>query len=111
MTPPKPEPVETAEEFATRFVVAVLDGVRDDWTPTRQYGMATARVEARDAALVADAEARGARRVLEEMATLVSHSKWLNAETGSKEAGWGRAYQRAMRELRNKYTKGGADGG
>lgn len=103
MNPPKLEPVETAEGFATRIC--------GHQYRARGFGDVAGQVSARDAALVADAEARGARRALEEMATLVSHSKWLNADTGSKEAGWGRAYQRAMRELKAKYKKGGADGG
>ncbi len=94
VTPPKPEPVETAEEFAPCPICDRVDDHAHEF-----LDMLSDEAKARDAALVADAEARGAMKALDEFERLCRGGH-LHGEA------------RAMFErLRVKYTKGGADGG
>ncbi len=123
MTPPKPEPVDTAETAAKARecwcrtypnaekrrakeeklgdVSWFFSAEQMEEAYTAGY-LAAAESESRDAALVADAEARGARRVLEEIADRAD-----DIHTGSLAGD----YWLAFREIvcKYKYTKGGAD--
>lgn len=102
MTLPKPEPVEMAEEFASTVASSVWDGMRADvdLSALQQYERLAVLIAARDAALVADAEARGALKALDELEARACGtpdcSCWRNA---------------VLPFLRERYTKGGADGG
>lgn len=90
MTPPKPEPVETAEEFVTNLKECTAPCCDD----------CAAAVRERDAALVADAEARGVLKALDELEAGACATPGCDC--------WRMVISQVLRE---KYTKGGADGG
>lgn len=100
MTPPKPEPVDTAEEFACKRIPYIR--AAEDENIDLLESVLAGDIRRRDSALVADAEARGARRVLEEIADRAD-----DIHTGSLAGD----YWLAFREIvcKYKYTKGGAD--
>lgn len=94
MTPPKPEPVE---DYLRRAINAAVFGLPAEVIPVLQSQVT---------ALVADAEARGARRVLEEIRldALATIRRFPGTSFDPCEA---EAFKRAFA----KYMKGGADGG
>lgn len=69
--PPKPGPVETAEEFA-HLLYENCHEIRTYLVGGMAWSedLAAPLIEARDAALAADAEARGAKRALDEFERL-----------------------------------------
>lgn len=98
MTPLKPEPVETAEHLVQMLAGEDLEL---NGFSVRQRDAMTRRIVARDAALVADAEARGARLVIDRLAGIAAKSRWVDD----------RNLLEGISKLLEEFVKGGADGG
>ncbi len=94
--PPKPEPVETDEEFAVR----VLDDYGTCETTAADAKTLAPLIATRDAALVAEAEARGAREAIDYLEyRIAAYRRGVSLRD---------ARDLAVSDLLRKYTKGGA---